>query len=184
MNKINKLALLMLLTISLNANAADPLGAITAIDNALHATSILDIVAKAIANGADINQVKTVPRLKVVSDCGDCKLSNATRMLMISAYNELAKVSDVSIDQDKQIIFKLTYLTSRNSFMRGTFGVLSGADIIRGQLENDTHTIGEYSISHEMGIDEITQSLGEDVLKAIVTKNTENSNHDKAAIKD
>ena len=160
-----------LLTLNINAQAADPLSALTAIERAVHATSIVDIITKAAAHGAEINSLKNVPRLKVVSDCGDCRLSNATRMLMISAYDDLAKANDVTVNQDQPVIFKITSITSRNSVLRGTFGVLSGADVIRGHFEGDTNTIGEYSISHEMGIDEITQSLGDDLLKIMVSKN-------------
>jgi hypothetical protein len=90
---------------------------------------------------------------------------------MIASYNELAKANDIAINQDQQIVFKVTSIFGRNSFLRGTFGVLSGADTIRGHFENETNTISEYSLSHEMGLDEITQSLGEDLLKATVAKN-------------
>jgi hypothetical protein len=172
----SQLIIATLLAFSLSANAADLLSAVTAIDNVLRATSIVDMLSKAIASGANASKIKTVPRLKVIPDCGYCKLSNATRMLMTSAYNELAKANDVTIDQDTQAVFKITTITSRNSFLRGTLGILSGADYIRGQFENDTKTIGEYSISHEMGIDEITQSLGEDCLKVIISKNIETTN--------
>lgn len=47
--------------------------------------------------------------------------------------------------------------------------------MIKGHFENETTIISEYSLSHEMGFDEITQSLGEDCLKAIVAKNIENA---------
>ena len=43
--------------------------------------------------------------------------------------------------------------------------------MIKGHFENETTIISEYSLSHEMGFDEITQSLGEDLLKATVTDN-------------
>jgi hypothetical protein len=166
----------ILLSISLNAQAADPLSALGALDNALRATSIVDIVSKAVASGADVSKITTVPRLKVVSDCGECKLSNATRMLMTSAYVDLAKQNNVTINQDEQVIFKITSIAGRNSFLRGTLGVLSGADYIRGHFENEEKIIGEYSVSHEMGLDEITQSLGEDVLKEIIKKNVNTNN--------
>ena len=162
---------LALVAFSLNANAADPLSAIAALDNALHATSLATMLAKVSGNDTGLKNVKTVPRLKVESDCGDCQLSNATRMLMISAYTELAKANDITINQNEQLIFKVTSLFSRNSFLRGTLGALSGADLIKGHFENETTIISEYSISHEMGIDEITQQLGEDLLKATVAVN-------------
>ena len=161
----------IVLAFSIKTYATDPLSALAAIDNALHATSMVDIFAKAAAGGADVSKVKAVPRLTVVADCGDCKLSNATRMLMTSAYNELAKANDIAINQNEQIVFKVTSLFGRNSFLRGTLGALSGADMIKGHFENETNTISEYSLSHEMGFDEITQSLGEDLLKATVADN-------------
>lgn len=172
MTIINNLLLASLMTLSLSAKAADPISAITALDNILHTTSIVDIISKAVSKGADPSIIKTVPRLKVVADCGDCKLSNATKMLIKSSYIELAKTNDVIINNDKEVVFKVTSIFGRNSFLRGTFGVLSGADIIRGKFEGDTKVIGEYSVSHEMGIDEITQSLGEDCLKTTITNNS------------
>lgn len=168
---MKKILTVLLLLVSLNGYAADPISAITSLDNLLRATSVIDIISKAINKGADPSVIKTVPRLIVVADCGDCKLSNATKMLIKSSYNELAKTYDVVINQDAEVTFKVTSLYGRNSFMRGTFGILSGADIIRGQFEGDEKVIGEHSVSHEMGLDEITQNLGEDLLKEQLNKN-------------
>lgn len=168
---MKKIFTVLLLLVSLNGYAADPISAIASLDNLLRATSVIDIISKAINKGADPSVIKTVPRLKVVADCGDCKLSNATKMLIRSSYAELAKTNDVSIDQDKEVTFKVTSINARNNFMRGTFGVLSGADYIRGKFEGDEKVIGEHSVSHEMGLDEITQNLGEDLLKEMIMKN-------------
>lgn len=169
---MKKSLLALTFVFSMNANAADPIGSITAIDNVLRATSLVDVVAKAISNGANANDVKIVPRLKVIADCGDCRLSNATKMLITSSYDDFAKNNDVTINQDEVTVFKVTSIFGRNSFLRGALGLLSGADIIKGNFEGDTQVISEYSVSHEMGIDEITQKLGESILKAQVIKNT------------
>lgn len=172
----NRLLKLMLIITALSASysmsaKADAISAISALDNALHVTSLASILAKVSGNGAELSKVKTVPRLIIVADCGDCKLSNATKMLMKSAYSDLAKANGISINQDEQLIFKVTSLFSRNNFLRGTLGALSGADAIKGHLEGDTKIISKYSLSHEMGFDEITQSLGEDILKVTITDN-------------
>lgn len=90
---------------------------------------------------------------------------------MMASYTELAKANGITISPDNVIVFKITSIFARNSFLRGTLGALSGADMIRGHFENETNTISEYSLSHEMGIDEITQQLGEDLLKATVAVN-------------
>ena len=55
---------------------ADAISAISALDNALHATSLATILAKVSGNSTALSKVKTVPRLKVKSDCGDCQLTN------------------------------------------------------------------------------------------------------------
>ena len=149
---------------------ADPLSALQATSNLLHVTSLADMIAKAATTGSDTRTLKTVPRLVVMVDCGDCKLSNATKMVITSAYNELAKTSGMVIDAKQPIIFNVTSLFARNSFLRGTFGILSGADHISGQLEGAANqTIGEFSVAHEMGFDEIAELLGEDILKAVIT---------------
>lgn len=165
------LVALHLLAFSFTASAADPISAIAALNNALHATSLATMLAKINGNNTDLTKVKTVPRLKVDSNCGDCQLRNATKLLMIASYNELAKANNIAINQDQQMVFKVTSIFGRNSFLRGTLGALSGADMISGHFENETNTISEYSLSHEMGLDEITQSVGEDLLKATVAKN-------------
>ena len=172
----NRLLKLLLIITALSASysisaKADAISAISALDNALHATSLASILAKVSGNGTELSKVKTVPRLMVLNDCDDCALSHATKLLMISSYDALAKANDITINPDAIIVFKVTNLFARNSFLRGTFGALSGADMIKGHFENETTIIGEYSISHEMGFDEITQSLGEDLLKATVADN-------------
>ena len=48
---INALALSVVLSAQTPAFAADPLGALQALDSALKATSLVDIIAKAISNG-------------------------------------------------------------------------------------------------------------------------------------
>ena len=176
----NRLLKLLLIITALSASysisaKADAISAISALDNALHATSLASILAKVSGNGTELSKVKTVPRLMVLNDCDDCALSHATKLLMISSYDALAKANDITINQDAVIIFKITSIFARNSFLRGIFGALSGADMIKGHFENETTIISEYSLSHEMGFDEITQSLGEDCLKAIVAKNIENA---------
>jgi hypothetical protein len=168
---INSLLLAGMLSVSTISRAADPLGALQALDSVLKATSLVDMVAKAISSGVPADRINTVPRLKVVADCGDCKISNASKMLMVSSYSDMAEKNQISINQNEVIVFNITSMWSRPSFIRGALGALSGADVIRGHFENDDKTIGEYSISHEMGIDEITQKLGENLLKFIVAKN-------------
>jgi hypothetical protein len=171
-NRFVQLLLIMTaLSASNSAKAADPLSAIAALNNALHATSLAAMLTTVKGNGTNLNKVKTVPRLKVESGCGDCQLTNATKLLLMASYNELAKANDITINPDAVIVFKVTNLFARNSFLRGTFGTLSGADVIRGHFENEATDISEYSLSHEMGFDEITQSLGEDLLKATVANN-------------
>ena len=156
-----------------SAHAEDPAAVMQLISEGLRAVSLVDVIAKAGGAGADMTKISTVPRLKVTADCGDCKLSHATKMLITSSYIALAKSNDVTIDSDRCMEFRLTSMFSRNSFLRGTLGLLSGADYIAGHFSDDKTTIREYSVSHEMGIDEITQKLGEDLLKHIITKNIE-----------
>jgi hypothetical protein len=168
---IHSLVLAGMLSVSITAQAADPLGALQALDSALKATSLVDMVSKAISSGVPADKINTVPRLKVVADCGDCKISNATKMLLVSSYIEMAEKNQISINQNEVIVFNITSMWTRPSFIRGTLGALSGADLISGHFENDDKTVGEYSISHEMGIDEITQKLGETLLKSLIAKN-------------
>ena len=172
-NRLFKLLVIIsVLSASYSMSAqADPISAIAVLNNALHATSLATMLTTVKGNGTNLNKVKTVPRLKVESDCGDCQLSNSTKMLMMASYTELAKANDITINPDAVIVFKVTNLFARNCFLRGTFGALSGADMIKGHFENETTIISEYSLSHEMGIDEITQSLGEDCLKTTITNN-------------
>jgi hypothetical protein len=171
-NRFIKLLLIMTaLSASYSAKAADPLSAIAVLNNALHATSLATMLTTVKGNGTNLNKVKTVPRLMVLNDCDDCELSHATKLLMMASYTDLAKANAITINLDAVIVFKVTNLFARNSFLRGTFGALSGADVIRGHFENEATDISEYSITHEMGFDEITQNLGEDLLKAIVADN-------------
>lgn len=170
---INALALSVVLSAQTPAFAADPLGALQALDSALKATSLVDIIAKAISNGVPTEKLQSIPRLKVIADCGDCKISNATKMLMVSSYNDMAEKNNLTINQDELVTFKITYMWARPSFIRGALGLLSGADVIRGSFEGDTKVVGEYSISHEMGIDEITQKLGENLVKEVMNKTIE-----------
>jgi hypothetical protein len=168
---IHSLLIAGMLSVSVTAQAADPLGALQALDSVLRTTSLVDMVAKAISSGVPADKINNVPRLKVVANCGDCKISNATKMLMVSSYSDMAEKNQISINQNEVVVFNITSMWTRPSFIRGALGALSGADVIRGHFENDDKTVGEYSISHEMGIDEITQKLGENLLKFIVAKN-------------
>lgn len=168
---IHAITLSAMLSVSIAAKAADPLGALQALDSALKATSLVDMVAKAISSGVPADKIHNVPRLKVMADCDSCRISNATKMLLISSYSDMAEKNHIRINQDEVIVFNITSKWARPIFVRGTFGALSGADVIRGNFKNDAKTIGEYSISHEMGIDEITQKLGETLLKSVVAKN-------------
>jgi hypothetical protein len=154
---------------SLNASA-DAIGALQAVDNAVRATSLIDIIAKAKAGGLDESQINTIPQIVVEADCGDCQISNATKYLLLSSYIESATANQISIGS-KQVKFKITKYIARNSFVRGVLGVLSGPDYVAGQFENDTQVISTFSISHEMGIHEITQQLGEDLVKHQIRQN-------------
>jgi DNA-binding protein len=68
MKKLSILVSALSLLISFNVKAADPLSMLGALDNLVRAVSVADIISKAVANGANIKQVKTVPKLKVVDD--------------------------------------------------------------------------------------------------------------------
>jgi hypothetical protein len=159
----------LLIINSLNASA-DAIGAIQAVDNALRATSLIDIIAKAKSTGLDEAQINTIPQIVIEADCSDCQISNATKYLLLSSYIETAKANQINIGSH-QVKFKIPKYIARNSFVRSVLGVLSGPDYVAGQFENDPQVLSRFSISHEMGIHEITQQLGEDLVKHQIRQN-------------
>lgn len=174
MKRLIQLLMTVTLYLSLNVNAT-PLDAVQSLSSALHATSLAEILAKIGVGSDGVAKVKCVPTLKVVVDCADCKFGHASRMLMVSSYNDLAVKNGLQLDQAQSVKFVVTNFNSRPSFLRGTLGALSGADDVKGHWEGETETLNDFSISHEMGSDEITQRLGEALLKVVVIKQIKNS---------
>jgi hypothetical protein len=168
-NPIKTLLPWLMAVVSLNLYA-DAISAIQTLDNAVRATSLIDIITKAKATGLDESQINTIPQIVVEADCGDCQISNATKYLLLSSYTETARANQINIGSH-MVKFKITKYISRNSFVRGLLGVLSGADYVSGHFENDNEFISVFSVSHEMGVHEITQQLAEDLVKHQVNSN-------------
>lgn len=160
LQKFSNLAAATMLTTALSAQA-DPLDAIASMNNMIQAASVVDILSmlKKDVNGHQLALI--IPKLKISADCTNCKFGNASRMLMLASYNEMAQKHKIDIDKSHELHFVVTSVIARPSILRGTFGVLSGADFVRGHFEGESKYVGKFSISHEMGIDEVTQKLGE-----------------------
>lgn len=158
---------------------ANPLDAVQAVHNGLQATSLANLLTK-IGVGTDgLPKVHSVPKLKVVVDCGEkCEFGNASRMLMASSYKDLAGKHNLMIDKERELRFIVTNYHSRPTFLRGTLGMLSGADLVKGHFEGETESLSDFSISHEMGSDEILQRLGEHLLKEVVLREAKTANAD------
>lgn len=160
LQKFNNLAAATMLTTALSVQA-DPLDAIASVNNMIQAASVVDMLSMLKKDVNGHQAALTIPKLKVSADCSNCKFGNASRMLMIVSYIEMAQKHQVNVDKSRELHFVVTSVITRPSILRGTLGVLSGADVVRGHFEGESEHVGKFSISHEMGIDEVTQKLGE-----------------------
>lgn len=125
---------MLLMAASGVALAAGPEEAIQAVAQLANAVSVADLIIKAGHNEDGTPKIHKVPTLKVVRDCAHCKFGNALRMLVVAAYKQEAEKNGLEVDPDASVVLRVTSTFERPTFLRGTFGVLAGADFIAGNL--------------------------------------------------
>lgn len=156
----------MWMTVTAPARAADAEAVIQVVSQAVSAVSVADLIGKAGNNANGTPRIQSVPALRVLKACEDCKFGNALRLLVIAAYQQEAEKYGLAVDNSETTELSVTGAFARPSFLRGTFGVLAGADYITCTLGDKT--LREFSISHEMGIDGVASMLGERALQYVV----------------
>jgi len=112
---------------------------------------------------------KSVPRLNIVWDCGDCAHNDKVIPLIQQAYREAASRQGLTVSDAETADVWIVDFRQRNPGLRAMVGIMAGKDRlgVKIRFRREVLEARDYSANAWMGMDHLCKTVGKRTLKQI-----------------
>lgn len=113
----------------------------------------------------------TLPAIKVVTDCGECKVGNSVIDMIMASYAETAKQKGAAVNLDDVMTITITAYSERTRAASLLLGWFSGKDMIVANytFHDKNYRVEEGTRSAYLGIDTVAKFIGKRFVRNMLT---------------
>lgn len=129
---------------------------------------LLSIVAPTIF-AEDTGQ--TLPAIKIVTDCGECKVGNNVIETILASYAETAKKLGAMVSADEEMTVTIKEYNERTKAASLLLGWFSGKDVIVADctFHDKYYRVKDISTSSYVGIETVAKVVGKRLVRNLLT---------------
>ena len=133
---------------------------------------VLGAMAATAAIAQEGQAAKTVPKLNIVWDCGECKVNDKVIPLLLESYAAEAAQRGRTVSETEAVDAKIHDYRQRNPGARVMLGIMAGKDRLGLKMtyNGEEIVVTDYSANAVEGMNALCESVAKKAYKQLVAK--------------